>query len=112
MLSRDDLVAYDRDLGDIEGRAEEAAMRAYDAMRASDLNASVAEVREGVKDIVDGTLSSYGDTACERACELYEVLGGKTAEIPEVDDETRSAIDRQARFYVGVIVQDGDREDI
>lgn len=111
-VSRADLASYERDLSAIEDAAEAAALRAYDAMRASDLAASVAEVREGVIEIVDGVLASYGDAACERAAELYESSTGRAAELPEVDEGTGRAIERQARFSVGEIVPDGDREDI
>lgn len=112
LISRAELDSYDRDLAALEDAAEAAAVRAYDAMRAADPGASVAEVRDGVIDVVEGALASYGDAAAERACMFYEGIVGKPADMPEIDDATHEAIDRQARFAVGAIVPEDDREDI
>ena len=107
---------YNEQLDAISEAAGEAAVRAYDAMRKADPNASVADIREACIYIVESVLGTYGDMAAETAAQLYdemaEASGEKVppAEIPPVDDETYRIIDRQIRFNVGVL--DDDREDI
>lgn len=96
--------------------AARVAMEAYDAMRAADPGASVADVREGIIGIVESVVGSYGDAAGELAAERYDEMAADSgasvpdASISEEDDAMAEAIDRRARYIVGALVP--DREDI
>lgn len=110
------LERYSDEINTIADEAEEVAMAAYDAMREADLNASIADIREGIKYIVEGVVGSYGAVAGELACELYEELAEAAgADVPdavsaEEDDEMAAAIDSRARYIVGALIP--EREDI
>nr|WP_314638678.1 hypothetical protein [uncultured Olsenella sp.] len=117
-LSRRALEDYDARLSEVAEAAGEAAARSYDAMRAMDLNASVAEVREGAISVIDAVMASYGDVACELAAQFYDGMaelsgeGARPAEMPGEDDETANAIRMGVRFAVGALVDHEGREDI
>lgn len=115
-VSKRELEAYDERLTAIADAAGEAAMRAYDALRAQNLTADVAEVRESAIELIMAVLDSYGDMACEEAAQFYDGLAEKSgakvrpAELPEVQDDMRAAVRKQVRYAVGVLVD--DREDM
>lgn len=100
----------------VADRAESEAESAYDAMRRADPNASVAEVREAVKAIVEDSMAAYADAASEVAASMYDELarmcGAEVdeAEIYGPDGDAGRAIDRWARYAVSVLAT--DREDI
>lgn len=110
------LDTYSSELNAIADEAERVAMAAYDAMRKADSNASIADIREGIKEIVESVVASYGQAAGDLACELYEELADAAgADVPgaapsEEDDEMADAIDSRARYVVGSLIP--EREDI
>lgn len=115
-IARASLDTYSSELNAVADEAERVAMAAYDEMRRADPNADVADIREGVKEIVESVAASYGQAAGELACELYDELAGAAgAGVPEAvpseeDGEMAEAIDSRARYVVGALVP--EREDI
>lgn len=107
---------YSSELNAVADEAERVAMAAYDEMRRADPNADVADIREGIKEIVESVVASYGQAAGELACELYDELAvAAGADVPdavpsEEDDEMADAIDSRARYVVGALIP--EREDI
>lgn len=118
-LTREVMDAYDARVDAVADAAGEAAVRAFDALRARSLNASVAEVREQVILVVESTLSVYGAAAAEVAAELYDDMADQAgsnvpaAELAEAGDDAAEAIGRWARFAVRELADlDREREDI
>lgn len=113
-ITRGQLQDYDRALSNVESMAGENAMAAYSKWRARNLNASVAEVREEMKDIVIAELDAYGNAACELAARFYDQCVSdasadlEPASIPDAPEEASSAIDKRCRWIVGRIVDDGE----
>lgn len=108
---------YSSLVASVSESASEAAMRAYDEIRRNDVNASIADVREGIKSIVEQCLASYGDASAEVGASMYSTLADNAGvtvpepELPEPDDEAYRTIDSDARWMVGLFGF-GDREDI
>lgn len=113
-----DIERYGDRVDSIADKAGEAAARMYDEMRAENPNASVAEVREGIIEIAESVIASYGDMACELAAMEYDAMaeesGAKVpdAELPEIDDEMLEAVRGRVRYIVGALVHDDERFDI
>lgn len=116
IVTRSDMDEYTAEVNAISEEAAQVAMDAYDEMRKSNLNASVAEVRDGIIGIVESMVASYGGASSEIAAEVYDALAESAgadvepAELDEEDDAMRAAIDKRARYIVGDLVQ--EREDI
>lgn len=108
--------AYRDSITTLADAAASAAMKAYDEARRADPLASVEDVRETIKDVLDQTLASYGDASGELAATMYEQLADEfgadveSAELAEPGEETYSYIDQRARYLVGRLVP--EREDI
>lgn len=108
--------AYSDEVNRVAEMAAEAAMEAYDRMRAADPLAPVADVREGCIGAVEAVVASYGPAAGELAAELYDEMAADAgADVPEalvadLDDATLGVIERTVRYDVGELVP--DREDI
>ena len=117
-LTARDLADYDKKLGQVARAAGESAVWAYDAMRAANLNASVADVRESVIDLVESLASKYGDAASEVAATLYDSMAEgagaavRPAELADESQDERLAIDRRVRYLVRELAEPADREDI
>lgn len=113
IVPRERLDRYSRELNALADEAERVAMAAYDAMRKADPNASIADIREGIKAIVEAVTASYGQAAGELSCELYDELAEASgasvpqADLGDVDDDTIEAIDSSARYIVGAFASDG-----
>lgn len=107
---------YTAEVNAVASEAARVAMAAYDEMRRSNLNASVADVREEVIGIVESMVASYGGASSEIAAEVYDALAEsagadvESAELDEEDEAMRAAIEKRARYIVGDLVQ--EREDI
>lgn len=116
IVSKELLDEYTKEVNDVSAEAANVAMAAYDSMRASNLNASVEEIREGIIGIVESMVASYGGASSEIAAEVYDALASEAgadvdpAELDEEDEDVRAAIENRARYMVGVLVQ--EREDI
>lgn len=116
IVTRAAMDEYTAEVNAVSNEAAQVAMEAYDEMRRSNLNASVAEVREGVIGIVGSMVASYGGASSEIAAEVYDALAESAgadvepAELDEEDEAMRAAIDKRARYIVGDLVQ--EREDI
>lgn len=115
LYSKRDQQIYSDRIDAIAEAAGEAAVRAFDAMREADPDASVADIREGCIYIVESVLDAYGDMAAETAAQLYDAMAEASgahlppAEIPPVSDETHRIIEKQIRYNVGVLTSaDGD----
>lgn len=112
IISRERIDRYSRELNALTDEAERVAMTAYDTMRSADPNVPVAEVREGIKAIVEAIAASYGQAAGELACEFYDELAEAAgaqvpqADLSDIDDKTIEAIDARARYIVGALVAD------
>lgn len=117
-VARARLERLDRDLAKVEAAAQRAVERECRAWRAANLEAGPAEVREHVKASVGAALSAYGDAAGKLAADLYDEVAEQAgadvppAELPDVGQEALDAIDRQARYLAGMLVDGGGRLDI
>lgn len=113
-ISRKMIEAYDSALSQTELKAQKSAEAAFDAWRAKNLHASIAEIREEMKAIVLAELDSYGNAACELGARFYDQCVENSsasldpASIPDVTDETRDAIDRKCRWIAGLIADEDD----
>lgn len=107
---------YSAEVNAVSDEAAQAAMDAYDRMREADIDASAADIRDGIIDIVESIVASYGGAVSEISAEVYDALAEASgadvepAELDEEDDAMRAAIERRARYIVGDLVQ--EREDI
>ena len=116
IVTRSAMDEYTAEVNAVFEEAAQVAMDAYDEMRKADLNASVADIREGIIGIVESMVASYGGASSEIAAEVYDVLaesagaGIEPAELDEEDDAMRAEIERRARYIVGDLIQ--EREDI
>lgn len=116
IVTRSAMDEYTAEVNAVSEEAAQVAMDAYDEMRKADLNASVADIREGIIGIVESMVASYGGASSEIAAEVYDALAESAgadiepAELDEEDDAMRAAIERRARYIVGDLVQ--EREDI
>lgn len=113
-VTRRRLEDYDRSLSKVEAAAGRSAMAAFSRWRAKNLNASVSEVREEMKDIVLAELDTHGNAACELAARFYDQCVSdasadlEPASIPDVPKEASDAIDKRCRWIVGRIVDEGE----
>lgn len=118
MLTARDLAGYDESLERVATAAGESAERAYDAMRAANLNATVADVRESLIDLIESIASRYGDAASEVAASLYDAMAkgaGANVGPAELADEPQdggSTIDRRVRYLVRELAETPGRDDI
>ena len=116
IVSRAAMDEYTAEVNAVSDEAAQVAMDAYDEMRKKNLNASVADIREGIIGIVESMVASYGGASSEIAAEVYDALAesagadAEPAELDEEDDEMCAAIEKRARYIVGDLVQ--EREDI
>ena len=116
IVTRAAMDEYTAEVNAVSEEAAQVAMAAYDEMRKANLNASVAEIREGIIGIVESMVASYGGASSEIAAEVYDALAESAgadvepAELDEEDEAMRAAIDKRARYIVGDLVQ--EREDI
>lgn len=116
ILARGALDGYSQEVNGIAEAARSYAVRAYDDMRASFPSADVADVREGVKSIVEEATSAFGSAAGEVSAEMYDAMADASganvppADVPDIDAATVDAIDSRARYVVRVL--SCDREDI
>ena len=116
IVTRATMDEYTAEVNAVSEEAAQIAMAAYDEMRRSNLNASVAEIREGIIGVVESMVASYGGASSEIAAEVYDALAESAgadvepAELDEEDEAMRAAIDKRARYIVGDLVQ--EREDI
>lgn len=116
IVTRAAMDEYTAEVNAISDEAAQVAMTAYDDMRRSNLNASVAEIRDDIIGIVESMVASYGGASSEIAAEVYDALAESAgvdvepAELDEEDEAMRAAIDKRARYIVGDLVQ--EREDI
>ena len=116
IVTRSAMDEYTAEVNAVASEAAQVAMDAYDEMRKANLNASVAEIRDGVIGIVESMVASYGGASSEIAAEVYDALAESAgadvgpAELDEEDDAMRAAIEKRARYIVGDLVQ--EREDI
>ena len=107
---------YVADVNEIAEEAARAAEEAYLEMRRSEPLASVADIREGAKTIVESMAAAYGSASGEVAARMYDDLAkGSGADVPEayvfdLDDEAMEAIDKFIRYHVGLLA--GGRGDI
>lgn len=108
-ISKAEIEAYDRQLAAAEHKAQESAIKAYDAWRAENLNASVAEIREEMKSIVLAETDAYGSAAGEYAARFYDQCCASSnakldpAAIPDIGKDTESAIDHRCRWIAGLV---------
>lgn len=116
IVSRTAMDEYTAEVNSVAEESARVAMAAYDEMRKANLNASVADIREGVIGIVESMVASYGGASSEIAAEVYDALAESVgadvepAELDEEDEAMRAAIEKRARYIVGDLVQ--EREDI
>ena len=116
IVSRAAMDEYSAEVSAVADEAAQVAMAAYDEMRKTSLNASVAEIREDIVGIVESMVASYGGASSEIAAEVYDALAESSradvgpAELDEEDDAMRVAIEKRARYIVCDLVQ--EREDI
>ena len=116
IVTRSAMDEYTAEVNAVSEEAAQVAMAAYDEMRRSNLNASVAEIRDDIVGIVESMVASYGVASSEIAAEVYDALAESAgadvepAELEEEDDAMRAAIEKRARYIVGDLVQ--EREDI
>ena len=116
IVSRAAMDEYTAEVNAVADEAALVAMDAYDEMRKADLNASVADIREGIVGIVESMVASYGGASSEIAAEVYDALAESAgddvgpAELDEEDEAMQAAIDKRARYIVGDLVR--EREDI
>lgn len=116
IVTRSAMDEYTAEVNAVASEAAQVAMDAYDEMRKANLNASVAEIREGIVGIMESMVASYGGASSEIAAEVYDALAESAgadvgpAELDEEDDAMRAAIEKRARYIVGDLVQ--EREDI
>lgn len=116
IVTRSAMDEYTAEVNAVSEEAAQVAMAAYDEMRRSNLNASVAEIRDGVIGIVESMVASYGGASSEIAAEVYDALAESAgadvepAELDEEDEAMQAAIEKRARYIVGDLVQ--EREDI
>lgn len=107
---------YVADVNEIADEAARAAKDAYLEMRRSEPLASVADIREGAKRIVESMASAYGSASGELAARMYDDLAKESgvdapeAYVLDLDDEAIEAIDRSVRYHVGRLA--GGRGDI
>ena len=90
IVTRAAMDEYTAEVNAISEEAAQVAMAAYDEMRRSNPNASVAEVREGIIGIVESMVASYGGASSEIAAEVYDALAesaGADIEPAELDEE-------------------------
>lgn len=113
-ISRKMIEAYDSALSQTELKAQKSAGAAFDAWRAQNLNASIADIREEMKDIVLAELDSYGNAACELGARFYDQCVEESsanldpASIPDVGDDTEEAIDRKCRWIAGLVADENE----
>ena len=116
IVTRSAMDEYTAEVNAVADEAAQVAMAAYDEMRKADLNASVADIREGIISIIESMVASYGGASSEIAAEVYDALAESSgadlepAELDEEDEAMQAAIDKRARYIVGDLVQ--EREDI
>lgn len=107
---------YRQTVDRLADQAEQAALRAWDAMRLADMNMSVADLRDAMTNIIQTVTDTYGTAAGELACRLYDQLAEQNgrkppeAAIPEYTGERDRAIEDRSRYLVGSLAE--DREDI
>lgn len=110
------MAEYVDEVNAVAKEAAEAAMAAYFDMRRKEPTASIPQIREGAKTIVETVAAAYCAASGELAARMYDELAEAAgADVPEayvmdMDDETADAIDRAARYHVGALA--GDRSDI
>ena len=111
-ISRKMIEAYDSALSQTELKAQKSAEAAFDAWRAQNLHASIADIREEMKAIVLAELDSYGNAACELGARFYDQCVSSAnldpASIPDVGDDTEEAIDRKCRWIAGLIADENE----
>jgi hypothetical protein len=111
-LSRAALETYDRRLTRIADAAASKASSEFGTWRAAHPEATVADVRDYSINLVNSVVDSYGDAACELSARLYDAqaqAAGATvpaAELPEVSQGMRDAIDSRVRYVVGDLVDE------
>lgn len=105
-LSQARLKRYDNDLARVQKRASDAVTAAFRAWQAQHLNATVAETREELIELVVGAAQSFGDAAGELAASFYDErmeasgVSVPPAEIPELPDEAIKAIEKRVRYLL------------
>ena len=116
IVTRSAMDEYTAEVNAVASEAARVAMAAYDEMRKADLNASVADIREGIISIIESMVASCGGASSEIAAGVYDALAESSgadlepAELDEEDDAMQAAIEKRARYIVGDLVQ--EREDI
>ena len=109
MISKSDMDAYARALGNIADAAERAAASAVSAVAASG-ELSVAEAREGAKAVLEPVATAYGEAASELAAEFYALTAAADLPPAEVAPEpVAEAVDATVRYQVRKLM-DGDME--
>lgn len=109
MISKSDMDAYARALGNIADAAERAAARAVAAVASSE-GLSVAEAREGAKAVLEPVATAYGEAASELAAEFYAMTTAADLPPAEVAPETvAESVDATVRYQVRKLM-DGDVE--
>ena len=109
MISKSDMDAYARALGNIASAAERAAASAVAAV-AAHVGLSVAEVREGAKAVLEPVATAYGEAASELAAEFYAMTTAADLPPAEVAPEpVAESVDSAVRYQIRKLM-DGDSD--
>ena len=115
-VSREGLDRYGSAVDQIAEMAGEAAREAYEGIRASDLNAPIADTRNALIDACTAIVEAYGNGSSEVAASFYDLLAGDAeADVRDADPATMNdnyfdSIDSGVRYIVGKLIP--EREDI
>lgn len=115
-VSREGLDRYGSAVDQIAEMAGEAAREAYEVIRASDLNAPVADTRNALIDACNAIVEAYGNGSSEVAASFYDLLAEDAeADVRDADPATMNdnyfdSIDSGVRYIVGKLIP--EREDI
>lgn len=114
-ISKAELAEYNRRVDAIADKSAAMAAAAYDEFRAKKPTASVAEVREGIIQILEAADSAYGGAVSAVAAQFMEefaAVNGKKIDVilPEDSEVAARAIRNKAHYIVSKLAP--DREDI
>lgn len=109
-ISSAEIARYRAGLDKLASEAGSYVADLHAAMAESYPDASVAEVREAMKDAVDHALNAFGDQASTLACDLFDEImeaEGVKAESALYDAIDRDMVDKKLRYLARDLVEDG-----